>query len=208
MMDVESVIARPSSTSTGTDFRPVSHITRGMWRPGTSERRTCSTPFQSSAQRAFSLKCENRNCQRTGGSEPAMLRVRAEHRPLFLDERLERRPLMHGRDEARELRPPLRIDAHAGVTKVHEVRRDADVGDREALADERVAVAQLALEIVEERRQLLVDRLLHGGLVRLLVEEARRDDAREEDLRAGDVHERGVAVLLEPERARVLVRIG
>src|SRR2546430_17595817 len=25
-------------------------------------------PFQSSAQRAFSLKCEKRNCQRTGGA--------------------------------------------------------------------------------------------------------------------------------------------
>src|SRR5215475_1967914 len=159
MIEVESAIGFPSSMSTGTDLRPVSQRICGTWRPGRSERRTCSTPFQSSAQRAFSLKCENRNCQRTGGSEPAMLRVRAEHRTLFLDERLERRPLVHGRDEARELRPALRIDADAGVAEVHELRRDADVGDREALPYERVAVAELALEIVEERRQLLVDRL-------------------------------------------------
>jgi hypothetical protein len=37
-----------------------------MCQPGRSERRTCGMPFQSSAQRAFSLKWEPRNCHRTG----------------------------------------------------------------------------------------------------------------------------------------------
>src|SRR6184192_844967 len=68
MMRVESWIVSPSSTRTGTDFCPVIHSTRGTWKPGRSERRTCAMPFQSSAQRAFSLKCEKRNCQRTGGA--------------------------------------------------------------------------------------------------------------------------------------------
>src|SRR6266566_6077604 len=68
MMRVESWIVSRSSTRTGTDFCPVIHSTRGTWKPGRSERRTCAMPFQSSAQRAFSLKCEKRNCQRTGGA--------------------------------------------------------------------------------------------------------------------------------------------
>src|SRR4029450_5041674 len=80
MMRVESAIAFPSSTSTGTDFCPVIQRTRGTWSPGRSERRTCGMPFQSSAQRAFSLECETRNCQRTGrsataGREPVKARL-------------------------------------------------------------------------------------------------------------------------------------
>src|SRR5262245_48722182 len=68
MMRVESWIVSSSSTRTGSDFCPVIQRTRGTWKPGRSERRTCAMPFQSSAQRAFSLKCEKRNCQRTGGA--------------------------------------------------------------------------------------------------------------------------------------------
>ena len=67
MMRVESWIVSLSSTRTGSDLCPVIQRTRGTWKPGRSERRTCAMPFQSSAQRAFSLKCEKRNCQRTGG---------------------------------------------------------------------------------------------------------------------------------------------
>src|SRR5881396_2175471 len=68
MMRVESWIVSLSSTRTGSDLCPVVQRTRGTWKPGRSERRTCAMPFQSSAQRAFSLKCEKRNCQRTGGA--------------------------------------------------------------------------------------------------------------------------------------------
>src|SRR2546425_1279333 len=68
MMRVESWIVSPSSTRTGSAFCPVIQRTRGTWKPGRSERRTCAMPFQSSAQRAFSLYCEKRNCKRTGGA--------------------------------------------------------------------------------------------------------------------------------------------
>src|SRR3989454_6493746 len=68
MMRVESWIVSPSTIRTGSAFCPVIQRTRGTWKPGRSERRTWAMPFQSSAQRAFSLKCEKRNCQRTGGA--------------------------------------------------------------------------------------------------------------------------------------------
>src|SRR4029077_11869477 len=57
------------------------------------------------------------------------------------------------------------------------------------------------------RRQVLVDRLLDRGLVGFLAHELLADDAREEDSRPDDLDQRGVGVLLEPERARELVRI-
>ena len=68
MMRVESTIVSPLSSRTGSDFWPLSQRTRGTCSPGTSDRRTCGMPLKSSAQRAFSLKCENLNCQRTGGA--------------------------------------------------------------------------------------------------------------------------------------------
>src|SRR6266567_600840 len=79
MMRVESWVVSPSSTRTGSDFCPVIQRTRGTWKPGRSERRTCAMPFQSSAQRAFSLKCEKRNCQRTGGAVAHALLVTIYH---------------------------------------------------------------------------------------------------------------------------------
>src|SRR5437016_513276 len=68
MMRVESWVVSPSTIRTGSAFCPVIQRTRGTWKPGRSERRTWAMPFQSSAQGAFSLKCEKRNCQRTGGA--------------------------------------------------------------------------------------------------------------------------------------------
>src|SRR4029077_14759963 len=109
---------------------------------------------------------------------------------------LERRPLVDARDPARQLRPALRVRAEATVPEVHELCSDPGVGDRERLADEERAAAELALEVVEERRQLLVDRLLDRRLVAGLVQESRGNELLEEDPRADDVHERGVAILL------------
>src|SRR5436189_539433 len=68
MMRVESWIVSPSTIRTGSAFCAVIKRTRGTWKPGRSERRTWAMPLQSSAQRAFSLKCEKQNCQRTGGA--------------------------------------------------------------------------------------------------------------------------------------------
>src|SRR5206468_1289576 len=76
----------------------------------------------------------------------------AEARLLFRDERSERRPLVHRSDVAGELRPARRIDAEAGVAEIHELGRDPDVADRELPADDERAGAELALEVVEDRR--------------------------------------------------------
>src|SRR5438874_4047324 len=71
-----------------------------------------------------------------------------EQRPLFAEERSERGTLVQGREVGGELRPALGVDAVAGVKEVHELRTDADVADRELLADQRgVAGVELAFEI-------------------------------------------------------------
>jgi hypothetical protein len=69
MISLESPIARPSISSTGKVWLepPVSSIEAGMCRPGIeTARRLCGTRLWSSAQRAFSLKCETPICQRVG----------------------------------------------------------------------------------------------------------------------------------------------
>ena len=66
MIALESPIARPSVTSTGVVSPPQSRLARRTWVPGATERRRCGMRLWSSAQRAFSLKCEKRICQRTG----------------------------------------------------------------------------------------------------------------------------------------------
>ena len=57
MIAVESPMWRPSMVRTGkVTWEPrVSQSATAMWLPGGGERRSCSIPFQASAQRAFSL---------------------------------------------------------------------------------------------------------------------------------------------------------
>ena len=57
MIAVESPMLRPSRVSTGkVVWAPrVSQSANAMWPPGGGERRSCSTPLQARAQRAFSL---------------------------------------------------------------------------------------------------------------------------------------------------------
>jgi hypothetical protein len=74
-------------------------------------------------------------------------------------------------------------------------------------ARQHLAVADLALEIVEDRRQLLRQRLLDALRVGLLLEEGGLHGTLEED-GSHRVHQPGVAVLLVPERATELPRIG
>src|SRR5262249_55117481 len=107
----------------------------------------------------------------------------------------------------RHLRPALRVDALAGVEQVDEHARHRDVADRELLAHEIRSVAELSLQVVEARRKLLVDDLLDRRLVGLLAHELLLDDARKEDLGSEDLDQRGVGVLLEPERPRELVSV-
>src|ERR1044072_2407637 len=126
----------------------------------------------------------------------------AEQRTLRLDRLPERGTLVDSRHPAGESRPPAPVDADTHVAQVHELRRDADVGDRERVADEEGTVAELTLQGVEGRRRLVVDRLLDLDLVGRLVEEPRADELLEEDLRADDGDERAGTVLLEPEGAR------
>src|SRR5262245_2890976 len=150
-----------------------------------------------------------RGLQRRAGrytAAAAAASVDAEEAALLRDDGRERRPLVVRRDELRELGPALGIDLLAGVMQVDEHARDGDVADRQAITDEVGTVAELALEIVQAWRQVLVDRLLDRGLVGLLAHELLADDAREENARPDDLDQRGVGVFLEPERTSKLVR--
>jgi hypothetical protein len=51
----------------------------------------------------------------------------------------------------------------AGVLHVHEVRTDADVADGEAGAGDDLARLELALEVVEQGRDVVVERLVVLG---------------------------------------------
>src|SRR5262245_32860885 len=131
----------------------------------------------------------------------------AEETALLLDDRRERRPLVVRGDELREPGPALGVDLLAGVVQVDEHARDRDVADRQAVAHQVGTVAELAFEVVEPRGQVLIDRLLDHRLVGLLAHELLADDAREEDAWPDDLDQRGVGVLLEPERTREIVRV-
>src|SRR5262245_55541348 len=69
MMRVESTTMRPSSISAGVPVWPVRRRITKKWMPGGTDRRMWGMPFQSRAQRTFSLKCENANCHRTGSAK-------------------------------------------------------------------------------------------------------------------------------------------
>src|SRR5262249_41212548 len=130
-----------------------------------------------------------------------------EEAALLRDERRERASLVLRRHVPRDLRPALRVDALAGVEQVDEHARHRDVADRELLTYEILSVAELPLQVVEARRKLLVDDLLDRRLVGLLAHELLLDDARKKDLGSKDLDQRGVGVLLEPERPRELVGV-
>src|SRR4029077_12856672 len=117
----------------------------------------------------------------------AALAGEAERRAFLLDQALDRRAGEHVVDVALELRPALPIDVEARVAQVDELGAERDVGDREAGTRNDRRVAELAREVVEQRRQVLLDRLLHHRLVGRLIEETRLDDLLEEDLRPEDV---------------------
>src|SRR5947199_409528 len=128
-----------------------------------------------------------RRCWPTSGCDPPPSGCRSEEGGLRLDQLLEGRPRVHPGDVARQLRPALRIDRVARMPEVDELGRDPDVADREALADDRVARRELALEVVEEGRQLLLDDLLAGGFVGRAIGEARRHDLADEGRSVGAV---------------------
>ena len=84
-------------------------------------------------------------------------------------------------DECAALRPAGCIDVEAGISAFLEEARDGDVGNAD-LAEQETFGGQLSLEIIERRRNILVERLFDPHLVRgsphtsgctiLLVEEA------------------------------------
>src|SRR5580693_4265361 len=85
----------------------------------------------------------------------------AESFLLSIDYSLEGRPAVHLRDVGHQLRPSLRIDAITRELQIHELRRDADIGDAELVPDQPLLVADFTFEVVEHRREFLVDGLLN-----------------------------------------------
>ena len=73
------------------------------------------------------------------------------------------------------------------------------------VADQDVSISDLLLEVVEDRRDLLGQRLIDERGVRLLLQEVRRDEALEEDRRQ-DLDDLGVRVLFDPQGAAFLIR--
>src|SRR5262245_29278256 len=131
----------------------------------------------------------------------------AEDGGLLVDDGLQRGAPEHAVEEAAQPREAPALGRDARVAQVHVRARDRDVRDREARPDEVLALAELALEVLPELRELLRDGLLGGllgGGVDGLAPEQRREHERHEDLRARDRHEAAVDELLEPERACVL----
>ena len=80
MMLADPAMTRPSTRTTGTARCPESRMIGSMWKPGRYERRRCAARFQSNAQRAFSLKCENSNWKSSGIMRPEVLARRRPHR--------------------------------------------------------------------------------------------------------------------------------
>src|SRR5262249_34184825 len=154
-------------------------------------------------RRADRSRTSPRRCRSATADRSPLLGQREEG-VVLRDQLLERRPRVHPLDVGGELGPALGVRPVARLVEVRELGGDADVGDREALADEPVP-GELALEVREQGRGLVLPGLLDLGRIERLAEEARTDDLLEEDLGPEDPEERGVAVLLEPERARPVV---
>ena len=75
-----------------------------------------------------------------------------DERLLFLDDALEAGPCRHTLDVGGQLGPALRIHLAGAVGKVHELGAGGDVSDRKAIPDQPIAVAKLALQVVEVGR--------------------------------------------------------
>src|SRR3954453_9321809 len=79
----------------------------------------------------------------------------------------------------------VRTDFRLGMAEVGEWSGHGEVGERQAVSNEKAAVARHhLLQIVEDRRQFVELCLFRGLQIAWAAHEARRDDAIEEDLRA------------------------
>src|SRR5882762_167 len=87
-----------------------------------------------------------------------------EDRRLLLNEVAERRSAVHAVKECAQAWPAVARGRNACISQVHMDVRDRNIGDSEPLADKKLAVAELALEIVPECGEFLVDRFARSLL--------------------------------------------
>src|SRR5690606_32894006 len=132
-------------------------------------------------------------------------RRRIEELLLLGDQRRERRPAVHPVDKSGQVGIGGGVDRLAGVVEVDERRRDRDVGDRQASADEELLAGDLLVEPAEQWRNDVVEGVGNRRIVSLLADH-RRDDALEE-YRSQRGGESRVGVLFEKEGTREVLRI-
>src|SRR6266545_794671 len=105
-------------------------------------------------------------------------------------------------DPARGLRPARRIDLEAHPAGIAEEGGDGDVGDRQGVAEAETSGRRLAFQIVEHRRDLLLERAVDHLAVALLAPHRGPDGDLVEEAPDEDVAHARVGELLQPAGAR------